>query len=132
MEKFNHSTYSRKVTDESDYKPLETIHKQPLASAPKRLQGMLLRLQRYEFNILFKQGKDIYIADTLSRAFIAGSPSNLSWQLECVNMVHYLPILSARLREIQDATASDETLQTLKRVIINGWPATGQEVKMYF
>ena len=43
-------------------------------------------------------------------------------------MVDYLPISSARLREIQDATASDETLQTLKTVIINGWPATRQEV----
>ena len=77
MAKFNHFTYGRKVTVESDHKPLETIHKKPIASTLKRLQGMLLRHQRYEFNILYKQGKDMYIADTLSRAFIAGSPSNL-------------------------------------------------------
>ena len=89
---------------------------------------MLLRHQRYEFNIVYKQGKDMYIADTLSRAFIAGSPSNLSRQQECVNMMDYLPIPSARLREIQDDTASDETLQTLKTVIINGWPASRQDV----
>ena len=44
MEKFNHFTYGRKVTVESDHKPLQTIHKKPLAAAPKRLQGMLLRL----------------------------------------------------------------------------------------
>ena len=59
MEKFNHFTYGRKVTVVSDHKPLETIHKKLLASAPKRLQGMLLHLQRYEFNIVYKQGKDI-------------------------------------------------------------------------
>ena len=128
MEKFNHFTYGRKVTVESNHKPLKTIHKKPLASAPKRLQGMLLRLQRYESSIVYKQGKDMYIADTFSRAFIAGSPSNLSRQLECVNMVDYLPISSARLRAIQDATTSYETLQTLKTVIINGSPATRQEL----
>ena len=110
MEKFNHFTYGCKVTVKSDNKPLETIHKKPKASASKCLQGMLLCLQRYEFNIVYKQGKDMYIADALSRAFIAGSPSNLSRQLECVNIVDYLPISSARLREIQDATASDKTL----------------------
>ena len=70
----------------------------------------------------------MYIAGILSRAFIAGSPSSLSRQLECVNMVDYPPISSARLREIQHATASGETLQTLKTVIINDWPATRQEV----
>ena len=45
-EKFNQYTYGRRVIVESDHKPLETISKKPLVSAPKRLQRMLLRLQK--------------------------------------------------------------------------------------
>lgn len=50
MEKFHKYTYGRKVTVQSDHKPLEHIHKKPLLSAPKRLQRMLLRLQKYDAN----------------------------------------------------------------------------------
>lgn len=51
MEKFHQYTYGRKVTVQRDHKPLENIHKKPLLSAPKRLQRMLLRLQKYDVNI---------------------------------------------------------------------------------
>ena len=36
-----------KVTVHSDHQPLETIFKRPLTSAPRRLQSMMLALQRY-------------------------------------------------------------------------------------
>jgi hypothetical protein len=35
-----------------------------------RLQRMRIRLQMYEFSIQFKKGALMYIADTLSRAFM--------------------------------------------------------------
>ena len=38
MERFHHYTYGRKVTVNSDHKPLESIVKKPLHRAPKRLQ----------------------------------------------------------------------------------------------
>ncbi len=43
--RFNQYLYGRQVSVESDHKPLETIHKKPLVTAPKRLQRMLLALQ---------------------------------------------------------------------------------------
>ncbi|KAJ8393225.1 hypothetical protein AAFF_G00062970 [Aldrovandia affinis] len=51
----------------SDHKLLETIFKKPLLTAPKRLQRMLLRLQRYQLRVEYKQGNDLHIADFLSR-----------------------------------------------------------------
>ena len=48
MEKFNQYTYGRKVNVVSDHKPLECILKKALANAPKRLQGMMMRLQKYD------------------------------------------------------------------------------------
>lgn len=39
-----------------------------MASAPLRLQNMLLKVQRYDLNVLYKPGKLLFIADTLSRS----------------------------------------------------------------
>ena len=55
-------------TIQSDYKPLEAIFKKPLLSTPKRLQHMLLRLQKYNIDVICKKGRDLHIADFLSRA----------------------------------------------------------------
>ncbi|XP_063545758.1 uncharacterized protein LOC134753750 [Cydia strobilella] len=56
------------VTVETDHKPLVSIIKKPIASAPARLQRMLLRLQPYTFELVYKPGKYLYVADALSRA----------------------------------------------------------------
>ena len=44
FEKFNQYTYGRCVEVETDHKPLVSIVKKSLTSAPPRLQRMLLRL----------------------------------------------------------------------------------------
>src|SRR5436190_1919486 len=56
------------VLVETDHKPLESIFKKPLISAPKRLQRMLMRLQRYNFNVIYKPGSLLFVADFLSRS----------------------------------------------------------------
>ncbi|CAC5384425.1 unnamed protein product [Mytilus coruscus] len=48
LEKFHLYTYGRTVNVISDQKPLESIMKKPLHAVPKRLQRMLLRLQKYD------------------------------------------------------------------------------------
>ena len=45
-------------------------------SAPPRLQRMLLRLQRYEIRMTCKPGKEMIIADTLSRAYLTDKDTN--------------------------------------------------------
>ncbi|KAL8573729.1 hypothetical protein ACOMHN_019003 [Nucella lapillus] len=45
--KFNDFVYGRKVTIETDHKPLISIVQKPLHAAPARLQRMLLQLQSY-------------------------------------------------------------------------------------
>ena len=56
------------VTVHSVHQPLETIFKRPLASAPRRLQSMMLALQRYLFYVKYRNGASLHIADTLSCA----------------------------------------------------------------
>jgi RNase H-like domain found in reverse transcriptase/Reverse transcriptase (RNA-dependent DNA polymerase) len=60
-------TYGRPVVVHTDHKPLLAIHQKALASAPKRLQRMLLRLQRYNVKLIYRPGTELILADTLSR-----------------------------------------------------------------
>ncbi len=43
----------------------ERVNK-PLHQAPARLQRFLLQLQKYDLQVIYKPGKYLYIADTLS------------------------------------------------------------------
>ena len=52
-EKFDLYTFGHSITVESDHKPLEIILKKPLFSAPKRLQGIIMRLQRYNIEVVY-------------------------------------------------------------------------------
>ena len=52
-QQFNTYVLGRPFTVESDLKPLEMIHQKSLASAPLRLQRMLLQLQRYDVTIKY-------------------------------------------------------------------------------
>ena len=75
VERFEPYVYGRdKVTMESDYKPLQFIFQKPLHAVPKRLQRMLLRLQKYSLHVHYKKGKEMYLADTLSRAYLRVRP----------------------------------------------------------
>ena len=58
------------VQVETDCKPLESIVKKPLNAASKRLQRMLLRLQKYDLMVGYKKGAEMYLADTPSREFL--------------------------------------------------------------
>ena len=52
-QQFNMYVLGRPFTVESDHKPLEMIHQKSLASAPPRLQRMLLQLQQYNVTIKY-------------------------------------------------------------------------------
>lgn len=60
----------QEVTLWTDHKPLEMIAKKPLATAPKRLQCLMSRLMQYDVEIKYKRGPELYLSDTLSRAYL--------------------------------------------------------------
>ena len=121
VEKFNDYTFGRKTIVHTDHKPLESIVKKPLHRAPKRLQGMMIRLQKYDLEIRYERGNRMFLADTLSRAYLP-SRVQVESEFETINVTNYLPISQARLLQIQHETEKDESLQTLKAVIQQGWP----------
>ena len=121
VEKFNDFTFGRRTVVHTDYKPLESIFTKPLHRAPKRLQGMLIRLQKYDLVVQYARGSRMFLADTLSRAYLP-SGAQIESEFETINMMNYLPISEARLLQIQRETEQDESLQVLKAVIQHGWP----------
>ena len=122
LEKFNQYTFGRYVKIQSDHKPLEAILKKPLACAPRRLQGMMMRLQKYNIEVNYERGKNMHLADTLSRAFLQTTDHPSGADFESINATSFLPLSTDRLQEIRSATEQDETLQILKSVILRGWP----------
>ena len=67
LEKLHYYAYGRHVVVESDHKPLEAIFKKHLSNAPPRIARMLLHIQKYDVEIKYDPGKDIQLADALSR-----------------------------------------------------------------
>lgn len=67
LEKVHNYTYGRKVNVTTDHKPLVAIVTKSLFRAPKRLQALLLRTQKYQITLTHKPGVDIPVADALSR-----------------------------------------------------------------
>ena len=70
-EKFDQYIFGRSgVIVQSDHRLLQTIFKKPIHSSPKRLQRMRLRLQHYGIHVEYKGGTTMFLADTLSRAYL--------------------------------------------------------------
>ena len=69
--KFHTYLYGRTdVTMETDHLPLVQFFEKPLHQVSLRLQKMRLSLQHYTFKLIRKSGKDIPVADALSRAYL--------------------------------------------------------------
>ena len=81
MDKWHQYQYGKHdITVHTDHQPLETIFKKSLSKAPRRLQRMMLKLQRYQFTVRYKKGKELYVADTLSRAAVTDQHSSAAKQ----------------------------------------------------
>ena len=143
VEKFESYLYGRKFKVETDHKPLESILKNSLLSAPKRLQRMMLRLQNFDFEVEYKKGTLLHLADTLSRAYLPHGQikcskedvfltvnvrSPVEEEIEAVDALSFVSISPQGLDRVQRAMEADSGMVLLKTVIQTGWPDTKEEV----
>ncbi len=122
-ERFHTYVFGKNFTIESDHKPLEMILQKPLTAAPPRLQRMLLRLQPYDVTVMYRPGKEILLADALSRL-----PGEDNHHIDLDVQINFVQFSSEKLTQIQQETASDHTLHALREIIINGWPSRMKEL----
>ena len=126
-ERFHQFLYGKEIKVDTDHKPLEAIFKKPLSSAPPRLQRLLLRLQRYDLNVTYTPGKYMYVADTLSRAYLTMQGDDREPLDELLNaQIHLLtanlPMSQQKCNEFVSATKQDNSLVTLAEYVKKGWP----------
>ena len=106
---------------------------------PIRLQKMLMRLQLYGLSIRYKKGKELHLADTLSRHYreetrecndtdleVKGIQSAFERELEDATALYNLNFLLTTEDQVsvyRNATTDQgEIFQQLKRVLQAGWP----------
>ena len=110
------STYllGRSFIAESDHKPLEMIAMKNLANAPPRLQRMLLELQRFDFTIKYRPGKEM--ADALSRC-----PGRASQEIKLDMRVDYIAFMKPWIEKLKHSMQRDPILATVYQLTQQGW-----------
>ncbi len=120
--------YGLNVTVHTDHQPLETIFRKSLHSAPRRLQKMLMRLQRYNITVVYKKGSSLVLADTLSRAHLTATNDSTQTNFEVFRLAvedcppDYSRITPRTLAQVKQHTAASPDLLELCSVIAKGWP----------
>lgn len=123
--RFRQYVYGQEVVVESDHKPLIGLIDKPIASCTPRIQRMRLQLQRFSITLVYKPGKELFIADTLSRApssreFVDDVTQNSDEQVHAL-LSRIIPLETTRSR-YEAATNADPALQLVKSLMLRGWP----------
>ncbi|KAL6486114.1 hypothetical protein MHYP_G00055060 [Metynnis hypsauchen] len=139
MQRYHTYLYGKSFTVITDHKPLVTICSKPLHAAPPRLQRMLIKTQGYNYEVKYRPGKEMVLADTLSRL---PNPENkgdieLDERIDGIETEfedpekHTISIINFS-PEKQDALCSqtddDPKLNMLKELIHQGWPESIKDI----
>ena len=104
-------------TVETDHKPLLTIlNTQDFCQCPPRLQGLKMRLVPFHYRVEFVRGKQLLVADALSRAPVETENDTISEEIEMhLNMVTIagIPASDELFTELAEETEKDPELSRL-------------------
>ena len=123
--KFHCYVFGRHFTVFNDHKPLESIFIKPLNTAPMRLQGMLLKLQWYDFDMKYQKGETMHLSDTLSRAYLTDTATECT-DLTNISMLDFISATPEIYEELKKRTG--EELGLLLEVIAEGFPDSRWEL----
>ena len=120
-QKFREYILGKTIVVQTDHKPLETILRKPIATAPLRLQAMMLKVSDYDLKVGYPPGKKQVLADTLSRASL--NELQVDKDEIQVNMLERISISEPKYTELQQKKENE-----LYAIIQTGWPETKQQV----
>ena len=124
VEKFHTYLYGSDFTVNSDHSPLEKIHMKDLADTPPRLQRMKLRLQCYRFELIYKKGSKMALADYLSRH----APGSDRHTLITSQTIHSIQWSANKLDALRIETNRDPVLSSLRDIVVTGWPEKNSQL----
>ena len=125
-ERFHQYLFAKQVTVYTDHKPLVAIVDKPVNTASARIQRLLLRLQKYSIQLLYKPGKFHTIPDTLSRACVTGNMSDTVLEGEIEYMIdavfESIDYPDSFKKLLAKETAVDPCLKVVIYYLEHGWP----------
>ena len=127
-EKFNDYELGMKFHIQTEHKPLlSLLGNRNLDDLPARVQIFRMRMMKYHYTIEHVPGKELVIADTLSRAPVSkptAEDTTLGEQVyaHVSQVFESLPATSDRLKQIKVTQEKDRDIQLLRKYLINGWP----------
>ena len=111
-----------------------------MTAAPKRLQRMLLRLRRYNYELVHLPSSQIVLTDTLSRAYLPAEGESTLFHEELAaallsvdaDQTSDLKMIASpeTIKQITDAVKDDDEYDCLIKQITCGWPDTVAEVPL--
>ena len=123
VEKFHAYLYGRSFTITTDHKPLEIICNKPIASAPPRLQRMLVKIQGYAYIVKYRPGKEMVVSDALSRQPNPTNTAEVDLDMRVDEMSFNMINFSQKKQQtLRDETRKCPMLSALSEVIFQGWP----------
>ena len=135
--RFHTYLFGKEFTVITDHRPLETIWKKPLRSAPPRLQRLLIKVQGYRCQVKYRPRKEMVLSDTLSRLLnpkeARDVPLDIRVESICseVEDTHQIDLIffgQHKRTELQRETFNDPVLRSLWQTVTQGWPETLQEL----
>ena len=130
MEKFHYFLYGKEFTLETDQKPLVSIYKKHMVDISPRVQRLIVRSFPYQpFNVIYKKGKDIPVADALSQVTPMDPEDNIQLPIIAVNLItvhillstHPQNTFSRKLDQLRKSTAQDNQLTRVSHYINTGF-----------
>ena len=79
---------------------------------------MLLRLQKYTIHLAYYPGKEMFLADILSKANLRNNDQTAVLNEETIHLARFLPVIEDRLQELSRETQMDETLMKLTQLFL--------------
>jgi hypothetical protein len=127
-EKFEHYIHGKRTVIHSNRRPLQTVFEKPISQTTPRLQRMLVRIARCDMVIICRLGKNMHVADALSRAYLPFEPTNRDVEtvdnidVTTHSLIYELPASNSRLEEIRRQTATCPVLSRLTILLRDMFP----------
>ena len=117
VERFNLYVFGRQFEIETDCRALEFLHS-PRSKPSARIERWILRLQGYDYNVVYRPGKS-NIADCLSRLTPRANNVNTSFDIARIIAVESMP-KALSPRTVERESEADPELTLIRDCIISG------------